>query len=207
MSRFIADKTPLLIKFADECYISMSDLFFVARAFLSPDDSIYADFQRVGSIANSGTVESHFSDLVFNSRFTGLVTVSELKHPVTVTAAESIMSFWVPPVTVNLNGLATGAMKVNCDLKRSLKASIIPLIQLIGGITQASRLKAKWPANVLCYYSVLAVTFITSGLSILLNVRKLNCQSVKAFNTPCHGTINRRAISQMLPQSGVDASR
>ncbi|MDZ9237177.1 hypothetical protein SNB01_14985 [Escherichia coli] len=117
------------------------------------------------------------------------------------------MSFWVPPVTVNLNGLATGAMKVNCDLKRSLKASIIPLIQLIGGITQASRLKAKWPANVLCYYSVLAVTFITSGLSILLNVRKLNCQSVKAFNTLCHGTINRRAISQMLPQSGVDASR
>ncbi len=40
-----------------------------------------------------GTVESHFSDLVFNSRFTGLVTVTELKYPVTVTAAESIMSF------------------------------------------------------------------------------------------------------------------
>jgi len=101
-------------------------LFFVARVFLSPDDSIYADFQRAGSIANSGTVESHFSDLVFNSRFTGLVTVSELKHPVAVTAAESIMSFWVLPVTVNLNGLATGAMKVNSDLKRSLKASIYP---------------------------------------------------------------------------------
>ncbi|EEC25571.1 glutamate decarboxylase isozyme [Escherichia coli EC1846] len=50
-----------------------------------------------------------------NSRFTGLVTVSELKHSMTVTAAKSIMSFWVLPVTVNLNGLATGAMKVNCD--------------------------------------------------------------------------------------------
>ncbi|VFT72086.1 Uncharacterised protein [Escherichia coli] len=102
MSCFIADKTPLLIKFADECHISMSDLFFVARVFLSPADSIYADFQRVGSIANSGIVESYFSDLVFNSRFTGLVTVSELKHPETVTAVESIMSFWVPSVTVNL---------------------------------------------------------------------------------------------------------
>ncbi len=58
------------------------------------------------NIANSSTVESHFSDLVFHSRFTGLVTVSEQKHPVTVTAAKSIMSFWVLPVTVNLNGLA-----------------------------------------------------------------------------------------------------
>ncbi|EJZ48546.1 hypothetical protein ESCG_03486, partial [Escherichia sp. 1_1_43] len=58
--------------------------------------------------ANSGAVESHFSDLVFDTRFTGLVTVSELKHSMTVTAAESIMSFWVLPVTVNLNGLATG---------------------------------------------------------------------------------------------------
>ena len=72
------------------------------ESFLSPADSIYADFQRVGSIANSGIVESYFSDLVFNFRFTGLVTVSELKHPETVTAVESIMSFWVPSVTVNL---------------------------------------------------------------------------------------------------------
>ena len=63
------------------------------------------------------------------------LTVSELKHPMTVTAAKSIMSFWVLPVTVNLNGLATGAMKVNCDHERTLKATIIPLIQLIGGIT------------------------------------------------------------------------
>lgn len=54
---------------------------------------------------------------------------------------------------------------------------------------------------------MLAVTFITSGLSILFNVRKLNCQSVKAFNTLCRGTISRRAISLMLPQSGVDVSQ
>ncbi|HHU1383454.1 TPA: IS3-like element ISKpn37 family transposase, partial [Escherichia coli] len=80
-------------------------------------------------------------------------------------------------------------------------------INLQKGIALISRPKAKWPASVLCYYFVLAVTFITSGLSILLNVRKLNCQSVKAFNTLRHGTINRRAISQMLPQSGVDVSR
>ena len=73
--------------------------------------------------------------MVFNSRFTGLVTVTELKYPVTVTAAESIMSFWVLPVTVNLNGLATGAMKVNCDHERTLKVAIIPLIQLIGVMT------------------------------------------------------------------------
>ncbi len=63
----------------------------------------------------------------------GLVTVSELKHLVTVRAAESIMSFWVMPVTVNLNGLATEA---NCNHERTLKASIMPLIQLIGGITE-----------------------------------------------------------------------
>ena len=73
--------------------------------------------------------------MVFNSRFTGLVTVTELKYPVTVTAAESIMSFWVLPVTVNLNGLATGTMKVNCDHERTLKVAIIPLIQLIGVMT------------------------------------------------------------------------
>ncbi|HEI2795720.1 TPA: hypothetical protein SI643_004571 [Escherichia coli] len=53
----------------------------------------------------------------------------------TVTAAKSIMSFWVLPVTVNLNGLEMGAMKVNCDHERTLKVIIIPLIQLIGGIT------------------------------------------------------------------------
>ena len=45
------------------------------------------------------------------------------------------MSFGVLPVTVNLNGLATGTMKVNCDHETTLKASIISLIQLIGGIT------------------------------------------------------------------------
>ena len=84
---------------------------------------------------NPGAVESHFGDLVFNSRFTGLVTISELKYPVTVTTAESIMSFWALPVTVNLNGLATGAMEVNCDHERTLKASIIHLIQLIGCFT------------------------------------------------------------------------
>ncbi|EFS5575534.1 hypothetical protein [Shigella sonnei] len=32
------------------------------------------------------------------------------------------MSFWVLPVTVNLNGLATGAMKVNCDHERTTAA-------------------------------------------------------------------------------------
>lgn len=42
---------------------------------------------------------------------------------------------WVLPVTVNLNGLATGAMKVNCDHERTLKVAIIPLIQLIGVMT------------------------------------------------------------------------
>ncbi|MCT7478107.1 hypothetical protein N5V81_25840 [Escherichia coli] len=45
------------------------------------------------------------------------------------------MSFWVLPVTVNLNGLATRAMKVNSDHETTLKASIISLIQLIGDIT------------------------------------------------------------------------
>ena len=38
-------------------------------------------------------------------------------------------------MTVNLNGLATGAMKVNWDQERTLKVAIIPLIQLIGVMT------------------------------------------------------------------------
>lgn len=45
------------------------------------------------------------------------------------------MSFWVLPVTVNLNGLTTGTMKVDCNHERTLKAGIIHLIQLIGCIT------------------------------------------------------------------------
>ncbi len=45
------------------------------------------------------------------------------------------MSFGVLPVTVNLNGLATGTMKVNRDHETTCKSEYYILNQLIGGIT------------------------------------------------------------------------
>ncbi|AXD45814.1 glutamate decarboxylase [Salmonella enterica] len=81
----------------------------------------------------------------------------------TVTAAKSIMSFWVLPVTVNLNGLATGAMKVNCDHERTLKATIIPLIQLIGGITRFSI--SGYPVKCSVLNSVICLLSYTFSIS------------------------------------------
>ena len=49
------------------------------------------------------------------------------------------MSFWGLLVTVNLNGLATGAMKVNYNHERTLNSSILALNQLIGSIASSSK--------------------------------------------------------------------
>lgn len=48
--------------------------------------------QCFGGIANPGTIEGHFSDLLFNARFTGFISVSELKHTVAVTAVKSVIA-------------------------------------------------------------------------------------------------------------------
>ncbi|AHA63271.1 hypothetical protein Asd1617_00444 [Shigella dysenteriae 1617] len=42
-----------------------------------------------------GAIEGHFSDQLFNARLTGLISVSELKNAVAVTAAKSVMAFRV----------------------------------------------------------------------------------------------------------------
>lgn len=90
------------------------DVLFAAKSFI-----LYAAKSDItilvlhGSIANPGTVESHFGDLLFNSGFVGFISVSELKYAVTVTAAEPVVSFRVLLMTLNLSRLATGTMNNN----------------------------------------------------------------------------------------------
>ncbi|AHA63433.1 hypothetical protein Asd1617_00606 [Shigella dysenteriae 1617] len=104
---FTATKLPLLIKFAD----------------------------KRGGIANPGAIEGHFSDQLFNARLTGLISVSELKNAVAVTAAKSVMAFRVLTMAVDLCRLTTRTMNVNAGHERTSKARIIHQIQLIRGIT------------------------------------------------------------------------
>lgn len=65
------------------------------------------------AVSRTGTVESHFGDLLFNSGFTGLISVSELKDTVTITAAEPVVSFRVLSITINLRRLTTWTMNGN----------------------------------------------------------------------------------------------
>ena len=94
-------------------------LFALARVFLSSDNGVNASFQCSGGIANSGTIDGHFSAQFFNARLTGLI--SELKHAVTVTASKSVMAFRVLPMTTDLSRLTTGTMNVNAGHKEYQK--------------------------------------------------------------------------------------
>ena len=96
-------------------------LFALARVFLSSDNGVNASFQCSGGIANSGTIDGHFSAQFFNARLTGLISVSELKHAVTVTASKSVMAFRVLPMTTDLSRLTTGTMNVNAGHKEDQK--------------------------------------------------------------------------------------
>ncbi|AHA67999.1 Arylsulfatase regulator (Fe-S oxidoreductase) [Shigella dysenteriae 1617] len=75
------------------------------------------------------------SDQLFNARLTGLISVSELKNAVAVTAAKSVMAFRVLTMAVDLCRLTTRTMNVNAGHERTSKARIIHQIQLIRGIT------------------------------------------------------------------------
>ncbi|ABB64401.1 hypothetical protein SDY_4527 [Shigella dysenteriae Sd197] len=66
---------------------------------------------------------------------TGLISVSELKNAVAVTAAKSVMAFRVLTMAVDLCRLTTRTMNVNAGHERTSKARIIHQIQLIRGIT------------------------------------------------------------------------
>ncbi|AHA65722.1 hypothetical protein Asd1617_02895 [Shigella dysenteriae 1617] len=105
------------------------------RASVAPDDGVNANFQCPGGIANPGAIEGHFSDQLFNARLTGLISVSELKNAVAVTAAKSVMAFRVLTMAVDLCRLTTRTMNVNAGHERTSKARIIHQIQLIRGIT------------------------------------------------------------------------
>ncbi|AHA62850.1 hypothetical protein Asd1617_00023 [Shigella dysenteriae 1617] len=98
-------------------------------------DGVNANFQCPGGIANPGAIEGHFSDQLFNARLTGLISVSELKNAVAVTAAKSVMAFRVLTMAVDLCRLTTRTMNVNAGHERTSKARIIHQIQLIRGIT------------------------------------------------------------------------
>ncbi|AHA64696.1 hypothetical protein Asd1617_04791 [Shigella dysenteriae 1617] len=82
------------------------------------------------------------SDQLFNARLTGLISVSELKNAVAVTAAKSVMAFRVLTMAVDLCRLTTRTMNVNAGHERTSKARIIHQIQLIRGITQISATSA-----------------------------------------------------------------
>ena len=58
---------------------------------------------------------------IFNARLTGLISVSELKHAVTVTASKSVMAFRGLLMTTDLSRLTTGTMDVNADHKEHQK--------------------------------------------------------------------------------------
>lgn len=61
----------------------------------------------------SCTIESYFSNLLFNTRLTGPISVSELKYVVIITAAKSVIAFRVISMAVNLSRLTTGTMNSN----------------------------------------------------------------------------------------------
>ncbi|AHA68930.1 hypothetical protein Asd1617_06103 [Shigella dysenteriae 1617] len=77
---------------------------------------------------------------VISSLMPGLravISVSELKNAVAVTAAKSVMAFRVLTMAVDLCRLTTRTMNVNAGHERTSKARIIHQIQLIRGITPA----------------------------------------------------------------------
>ncbi len=65
------------------------------------------------SFFGNGADESHFGVLLFNPWFMGLVSVSEQKHAVAVTAVKSIMAFRVLTMSVHLSTLTAWTMNVN----------------------------------------------------------------------------------------------
>ncbi|AHA68727.1 hypothetical protein Asd1617_05900 [Shigella dysenteriae 1617] len=103
-------------------------------------------FSVLAVIANPGAIEGYFSDQLFNARLTGLISVSELKNAVAVTAAKSVMAFRVLTMAVDLCRLTTRTMNVNAGHERTSKARIIHQIQLIRGIT----IRALLPRNYHC---------------------------------------------------------
>ncbi|AHA68464.1 hypothetical protein Asd1617_05637 [Shigella dysenteriae 1617] len=136
---FTANETPLLTKFADKRHISMSNgrrRYSLWREFFKVRMTVLMPIFSVLAVSRTpAPFEGHFSDQLFNARLTGLISVSELKNAVAVTAAKSVMAFRVLTMAVDLCRLTTRTMNVNAGHERTSKARIIHQIQLIRGIT------------------------------------------------------------------------
>lgn len=78
-------------------------------------------FERPCGIANTGTVECHFGDLIFDAEFTVLTGISKQKHAVTVTTAIPITLFRFLPMKINLRRLTTGTMTVAVVMRKHKK--------------------------------------------------------------------------------------
>lgn len=134
----VASTAPGLIRFTDKTYTGVCNrggCHSLWREFFKIPMTVLMPVFSVLAVSNPGAVASRFADLLFNTRLTGRVRVSELKHALAVTATESTMSFRVLTMTVNLSRLTTGTMNINAGDGRSAKMSMIQQIQLIRGIT------------------------------------------------------------------------
>ncbi len=69
--------------------------------FITTDYLQQCHFQCPGGIAKPGTIKGHFSDQLFHTRLTCLISISELKHTVAVTEAKSVTAFRVLTMAVN----------------------------------------------------------------------------------------------------------
>lgn len=79
---FVADISPLLIKFTDKGNIIQHDVLsghLPWGEFLWGDAGIDAKFEDATCITDTGTVEHHLNILVFDARFAGFIGVGKLK--------------------------------------------------------------------------------------------------------------------------------
>lgn len=94
LSGFDSDETLLPIEFADKRHIFMSnrdDVIRLGVRFLSANnDGVNADFGCSYCIPDIGSVEYHFSNLLFNSELTGFIGIREQEYRVPITTADPV---------------------------------------------------------------------------------------------------------------------
>ena len=77
-------------------YLRWCEFFKVRMMVLIPIFSVLA-------VSRTPAIKGHFSDHLFHTRLTCLISISELKHTVAVTAAKSVTAFRVLTMAVNLS--------------------------------------------------------------------------------------------------------
>lgn len=58
-------------------------------------------FQHFCGIPNASAIESHFGNVLFNTRFSGFISMSEQKYPMALTASKPVTTFRILSMTVN----------------------------------------------------------------------------------------------------------